>query len=308
MYESIKKSEDQLLMARAAWYYYFEDYTQQRISELMGISRAKVITLLERARQVGVVKFSLQADSSRRIGLERQVMSQYDLKDVFLTPPSRTLTNPRESVAQAAAMYIQRRLEPGGYINIGYGETTSRILNHLAATVEMPIHAVSLTGGVNYYLPNTRSNVFNARLHLAPTPLLLSTPEACESLYQEQGVVEITRMIPLSSMSVVGIGNMEDGATILQTGVLSRQEFDLLRMQGAVGDVLSHFIDKEGRPVSPDMEQRLVSTSLEKLSKLRNVIGVAAGPEKAEAVRAALLGGYLDVLITDEDLAEALIK
>ncbi len=308
MYESVKKSEDRLLMARAAWYYYFEDYTQQRISELMGISRAKVITLLERARQVGVVKFSLQADSSRRIGLEQNVMSQFGLKDVFLTPPSRTLVNPRESVAQAAAMYIQRRLEPGGYINIGYGETTSRILNHLAATAESPIHAVSLTGGVNYYLPNTRSSVFNARLHLAPTPLLLSTPEACESLYQEPGVMEITRMIPLSSMSVVGIGNMEEGATIVQNGVLSRQEFDLLRLQGAVGDVLSHFIDKEGNPVSPDMEQRLVSTSLEKVRTLRNVIGVAAGPEKVEAVRAVLLGGYLDVLITDEDLAEALIQ
>ncbi len=120
--------------------------------------------------------------------------------------------------------------------------------------------------------------------------------------------MEITRMIPLSSMSVVGIGNMEGGATIVQNGVLSRQEFDLLRMQGAVGDVLSHFIDKAGNPVSPDMEQRLVSTSLEKLRNLHNVIGVAAGTEKAEAVRAALLGGYLDVLITDEDLAEALIK
>lgn len=43
--------------------------------------------------------------------------------------------------------------------------------------------------------------------------------------------------------------------------VLSRREFDLSRTRGAAGDVLSHFIDQKGDPVSPDMERRLVSAS-----------------------------------------------
>ena len=38
------------------------------------------------------------------------------------------------------------------------------------------------------------------------------------------------------------------------------------------------------------------------------VIGVAAGESKVEAIHAALLGGYLDVLVTDEDTAQLLAE
>ena len=42
---------DRALMVKAAWYYYVEDYTQQKISDLLGVSRSKVVSLLETARQ-----------------------------------------------------------------------------------------------------------------------------------------------------------------------------------------------------------------------------------------------------------------
>ena len=44
------------------------------------------------------------------------------------------------------------------------------------------------------------------------------------------------------------------------------------------------------------------------LTELDNVIGVAGGARKAEAILAALRGGYLDVLITDEDTAKLLLE
>ena len=55
------------------------------------------------------------------------------------------------------------------------------------------------------------------------------------------------------------------------------------------------------------MEERLFSTPLETLKSLNNVIGISGGPQKVEAIRAALRGGYLDVLITDEETAMQLI-
>ena len=79
-------------------------------------------------------------------------------------------------------------------------------------------------------------------------------------------------------------------------------------MKGAVGDMLCHFIDRDGRLVPSDIEDRLISTSLETLRSLDNVIGVAAGENKAEAILAALRGGYLDILITDETTAAGILK
>ncbi len=303
-----KLDYEHILMVKAVWYYYIESYTQQNISKLLGVSRSKVISLLERARQTGVIQFNVRQESSRRMQVEQDMIARFGLSDAFIVPGASTLTSPNESIAQAAAMYILRRAEDNAFINMGYGDTTSRILNHLATAAESPLNVVSLTGGVNYYLPNTRSNVFNARLYLIPSPLLLSGGELRQSLRQEPDVEEIFRMIPLSSMSVVGIGSMNDQATIMKNGILNQNDFTFLKMQGAVGDVLSHFFDKNGDPISISLEDRLMSTPLEELRKLDNVIGVAGGVRKAEAILAALRGGYLDVLITDEDTAKLLLE
>ena len=296
------------LMIKAVWYYYIENYTQQNISHLLGVSRSKVIALLERARQTGIIQFNVQQDSGRRMEMERQLLTRYGLRDIFIVPGASTLASPNESIAQATAMYILRRAADNAFINMGYGDTTSRILNHLATAAQVPLNVVSLAGGVNYYLPNTNSNVFNARLYLIPSPLLLSGADLRDSLRREPDVEEIFRMIPLSSMSVVGIGCLSDRATIVKNGILNNNDFTFLKMQGAVGDVLSHFLDKNGQVVSHDLEGRLMSTPMDQLRTLENVIGAAGGPDKAEAILAVLRGGYLDVLITDEDTAQLLLE
>ncbi len=298
---------EETLIVKTAWYYYVENMTQQKISEKLGISRMRVIKLLEKARQNGVIQFKLRQDSAQRMRTEQQLAEQWNLKDAFIvpTPPDSGLLN--ETVALAGAMYIADRLPENAFINMGYGDTPSRILNHLATRTESPISVVSLTGGVSYYLPNAQSNVFNAKLFLIPAPLLVSSKEMNEALRSEPSVQEISRMVRLASMTVVGIGGMSDDATILKNGILSKNDFLYLSMQGAVGDILSHFIDKDGQPVRTGVEERLLSTSLENLRDMDNVIGVAAGASKLEAIRAVLTGGYLDVLITDEETAVQLI-
>lgn len=294
---------EEVLMIKTAWYYYLENITQQKISEMLGISRMRVIRLLEKARQLGVIQFKIRSESASRMQVEKALMEHYGLKDVFVIPTSPDSSETNESIAKAAAMYISDRLDGDNFLNIGYGDTPSRVLNNLATMMERPISCVSLTGGVNYYLPNTRSNVFNAKLYLLPAPLLASSKEMVRAMREEESVLEISRMVMLSTITVVGIGGMNDDATIVKSGIMNKNDFLYLKMQGAVGDVLSHFIDKDGNLVLTSIEDRLISTPLSTLKKLKNVIGVAAGPQKLDAIRAALRGQYLNVLITDEDTA-----
>lgn len=298
---------EEALMAKAAWYYYFQDMTQQQISDRLGISRIRVIRLLERARQTGMIQFSLRRGNEERLIVEKKLMETYGLEDVFVIPASVDPSQTNENIAEAASMYINERLHEGSVINIGYGDTPSRILNNLATTAEQTITCVSLTGGVSYYLPNARSNVFNARLHLIPAPLLASSKEMADAIRQESSVSEISRMITLAQLTVVGIGSMDSGATIFRSGILNSNDLLYLSMQGAKGDVLSHFVDENGKLIQSPIEERLIATSMEVLSQLHNVIGVAAGPVKAEAIRAVLKGGILDTLITDADTAEAIL-
>ncbi len=298
---------EETLTVKTAWYYYCENMTQQQISEKLGISRIRVIKLLDKAKHEGVIQFQIRQDGAQHMQLERKLAETWGLKDTFVvpTPPAGAQVN--ETIAKAAAMYIGNRITENCFINMGYGDTLSRILNHLASMNEFPISVVSLTGGVSYYLPNAQSHTFNAKLYLIPSPLLVSSGEMVEAMRQEPSVKEIYRMVKLASFTLVGIGGMGDTATVLANGILSKNDFLYLSMKGAVGDVLSHFIDKDGNLVPTEVENRLISTSLDTIRELDNVIGIAAGPSKVEAIRATLRGKYLDILITDEETAMKLV-
>lgn len=141
-----------------------------------------------------------------------------------------------------------------------------------------------------------------------PAPLIASSHEMAAAMRAETSVSDIIRMAELSSFTLVGIGAMHETATIVRSGVISQNEMLRLKMSGSVGDVLCHFVDEYGALVPSDIEDRLISTPLEQLRSMDNVVGLAAGTQKAEAIRAVLRGGYLDVLITDEPTASLLLK
>jgi DNA-binding transcriptional regulator LsrR (DeoR family) len=82
----------------------------------------------------------------------------------------------------------------------------------------------------------------------------------------------------------------------------------MLRERGAVGDVLVHFFDRQGQPVNTPLDDRVIGMSLEQLKRVRRSVGVAGGGRKHEAIRSALLGGLVNVLITDRFTAEALVQ
>ena len=300
---------EESLMVKAAWYYYFENMTQQAIADRLSISRMRVIKLLDAARQTGVIQFRLRSDGVGVMKQSQQLMDKYGLKDVFLIPEvAADETHPNESIARAGAMYIADRLGDDACVSVGYGDTLSRTINHLATMVQNPVTCISLTGGVSNYLPNTRSNVFNAKLYLMPAPLLASSPEMASAMREESSVSEVIRMTDLSSFTLVGIGALGENATIFHSGLLGPTDMFYLKMQHAVGDILGHFLDQDGNLIDTPIEQRLISTPLDKLKQMHNVIGLASGAEKIEAIRAVLRGGYLDILITDEATATMLLK
>ncbi len=299
---------EEILLYKIAYYYYVEEKTQQEIAELLSITRIRVIKLLEKARQTGVIQFKLRRNAEFNMEMEKRLIQTYQLQDVFIVPSPVGSDKTNDNVAKAASVYISDRLSENSLINMGYGDTSKRLLNYMAKVAEHTISCVSLTGGVSYYLPDTRSNVFNANLHLIPAPLLASSVEMAQAIRKENSVNEVFRMAHLASFTVVGIGGLHEKSTIFSTGTLNNNDLLFLKMKGAVGDILSHFIDKDGKLVDNSIEDRLIAQSLETLKTFPNVIGVAAGASKVNAISAALRGQYLDVLITDVDTAELLLE
>lgn len=296
------------LMIKIAWYYYMENMTQQAIADRLNITRMRVIKLLEKARQTGVVQFRISSSLDVRRELETKLMEKYHLKDCYTVPTNPNAAGTNDTIARAASIYIANHVRENSYINFGYGDTTSKTIEYLAQNLETAVSFVSLTGGVGYYLPKSDSNIFNAKLYLIPSPILMSSAQMANAIKEESSVQEVTNMISLASMTIVGIGGMDDSATIVKSSILNPSDFRLLAMKGAVGDVICHFIDKDGNLVDTEVDSRLVSVHLSTLKELENVIGVAAGRHKIPAMHAALTGGYLDILITDEETAGQLCR
>ena len=295
------------LATKAAWYYYMEDNTQAQIAEVMGVSRAKVIRLLEEARAQGIVQFSFRKNDSQRVSAEQLLIDRFGLKDAFVVPTPLDSSAINQSIAQGAAHYVSDHLREDGYLNIGYGDTVSRMLGFLAKNREESLNVVSLTGGVSYYLPSVGTTAYSMHLFLTPSPLVVSSRQVRDALLDEKSLQDVSTMTEHADMSVVGIGAAVEGATVLRNGILNEGELAVLKMQGAVGDVLNHFMDKDGTLIKTEIEDRVISTDLDKLRQLKNVVGVAGGKDKVSAIKAVLNGGYLNVLITDSDTAAELL-
>jgi len=90
-----------------------------------------------------------------------------------------------------------------------------------------------------------------------------------------------------------------------------------LRELGVVGEINYQPVDAEGRIVDkPELRalmHRVLSVEGGRLQELsrredRWVVAVAGGRSKAEAVRGALRGRFMNALVTDEDIAQAVLR
>ena len=105
----------------------------------------------------------------------------------------------------------------------------------------------------------------------------------------------------------MGIGTLDETAPLIRDHHISPRDRKRLLDAGAVGDMSTRFFNASGEPVHM-LDERLISIEWDTLQDIPLVIGMAAGLEKRAAILGALRAGMLDVLVTDESTARAVIK
>lgn len=298
---------DANLIEKVCWCYYVENLKQEDIAKRFGISRLKVVKLLELGRRNNIVTFQVNRKKGSRSELELALCKQYDLDDAYIVPTTLNEKDLSYVLAQALADYIKLRIAQDTVINIGYGKTISHFLNLLASKAEYSWSAVSLTGGVNCYLPDVTSEVFRTKLYLYPAPLLMSSKALTDEMQKQKDILWIKNLNSLATMSVVGLGGLNNDATVITNGLFDAQEFLYLKKKGAIGDILGHFINKDGQIVDEELDSRLISTSLDKLKSYPRTVGCAGGKNKIDIIKASMQAKFIKVLVSDEETVKALI-
>lgn len=299
------------LAVRAAWLYYEDGLTQAQIASRLFVSRQTVGRLLESARQQGIVRIELDSAYLGAMRLATRVKEAFSLADAIVVPTaigqlSRERTN--ERVAAALAAYARRHLHPGAVVGLSWGDSVARALSMLSEESLDGVQLVASTGSLSAIDEVlTRSPGVIRRLRMLPAPLLVSSPEVAATFREEGAVREILDLARRADLTLTGMGAATPGGSAVLAGVTTDAEVRAFAEQGAVGDMLGEWYDVEGRVVETDWSRRRLGVALDELRELDNVVGVAGGVEKVDAIRGAIAGGLIDALVTDEPTATALL-
>src|SRR5690606_6209484 len=103
-------------------------------------------------------------------------------------------------------------------------------------------------------------------------------------------------------------GVADASSVLVHSGYLTPDDVAELVRKGAVGDVLGRYIDANGNPVDPGLNERTVGMDLDRLRAAETAILVVSGEAKLPVTRAVVTSGLCSVLVTDETMARALLE
>lgn len=310
---------DYRLLAKVSELYYEQELSQREIADKLHLSRPKVSRLLSQAREEGIVQISIIGVAGGYTDLEAQLEKKYGLREVIIVEVDERDSQEAVSreVGNAAAAYLQRTHREGNIIGISWGTSLNAMANAMAPSDVPDTQVVQLIGGLGApeaevhatALCRRLAHLLNSKLTLIPTPGIVDSQEAKSILLTDRYVRAAWDLFPRLDVVFVGIGAPTPTSVLMRDGtILTSAELAHLEELGAVGDMALRFFDEQGKPVRSDIDERVLGISLDQLGKLDHVVGVAGGPQKLRAIRGALAGGWVNVLITDQLTAQSLLQ
>jgi deoxyribonucleoside regulator len=307
--------------------YYRQGQSQKDIAVALGVSAATVSRLLKRAFDDGLVRVEL--DLPRTQELETTLLQQFGLRDAVVVA-SGGRGDTREALGSAAALYFEKVGRDGMRVGLSCGFTLYQTIRHLRERRFRDLELFPLSGESTLKLvdlfPNTLVGMMAAKYrphvqaYALPVQHLISLHDIERErrrLLRDPDVRRIYEAAQEIDIALVGIGLIGEQtpgfcAAAEAYGVSVRR----LRQLGVVGEINYQPFDAQGgivdRPELRVLMRRILSVEGSRLQALsrrddRYVVAVAGGRAKVEAVRGALRGRFMNVLVTDEDCAAALL-
>jgi lsr operon transcriptional repressor len=313
-HEEVIAEDRTSVLASTAWFYYIDGLTQADIAERLLTSRATVGRMLQEARDTGIVRISIDPSTLATMGLSRTLCERFDLEDALVVPrrtgAGATISVNRR-IAIAAAGYLERYLKPGAVIGFGWGDTVMNVLFSIRHESLDGVTFASVAGGIDRYSREVfaqQGNGVQAHLQLIPAPLVVNSPATADALRQDTSVTRVLELSRTAVATITGIGGTGTTGTSVRAGLYSPSTITSIAELGGAGDMLGEWFDADGNVLRGATSDRRIGMDLQELRSMPHVIGIAAGTDKVTAIRAALRGGYLNALVTDEETAEQLLE
>ena len=295
--------------------FYIEGQSQVQIARALGLDASTVSRYLKRARDEGIVHVEIKKPRSLHGDLGLELAAAFSLRKAVVVG-GEPGTASAEAVAKAAADYVNSQLLNGMRLGLSWGRMLSSALHKLPTGTVSGLDVSLLHGGVGRGGPGIQGHELarhlaslhpHSRVHYLHAPVLVDSADIKEAMLRDRSIRAALESAASSQVALVGIGTLDETAPLIRDHHISPSDRKRLLDAGAVGDMSTRFFDAAGEPVHI-LDDRLIAIERAQLKNIGLVIGMAAGLEKRTAILGALRTGYLDVLITDESTARAMLK
>jgi DNA-binding transcriptional regulator LsrR (DeoR family) len=308
------------LLTKIARMYHEQGIRQPEIAERLHVSQSRVSRFLKEAVALGVVRTIVIAPSGVYPELEDAVRDRFGLADVVVADTveddESTLLS---SLGSAGAAYLETTLTASDRVGISSWSSTllATVDSMVPRTVRTADEIVQVIGGVGKpgvqvhatRLTDRFARVTGGTPRFLPAPGLVSSAAVREGLLADPYIADLAAAWKRLTVVLAGIGSLQPSSLLKDSGnAISPGEIEGLRQSGAVGDVCLRFFDAEGRLVESELNDRVVGIASDDLRAVPRTVGIAGGVRKFEAIRAAVRGRWIDVLITDLTTARRLAE
>ena len=316
--EKIDSFEDRLKI-KVSKLFFERRINKVEIGKHLKISRFRVARLLDDAINEGLVEIIIHENQNDFQKLEERIENKFNLKRVIVGESFGETNELIKKLGVNAANLLMEIVEDGDYIGIAWGTALNETLNSVPRKTNFKnIKVVQITGGLNQVPPEINaldltkriSEKLNAKSYLIYAPAILDDKKSMEILMNQPGIKKTIEVFSKTNIVLVGIGAVspKPSTYLYESGFINEDDFKSITSSNAVGDINTSFYDSKGKICSTSLDNRVIAMSHEQLKKVNYCIGVAGGKKKWEAIKAALVGKIINILVTDEDTARYLIR
>lgn len=305
---------DPHLLTLAARLSYEAGLTHREIAETLGVSRPTATRLISEARARGIVEITIHGPEQLFGDLERRAAEALGLAEVWLAPQiphdqDRTV----QAVATVGGRCIARHTKDAHTVAIGLSATVGRAVEQVPAMHAAGPDVAPLSGswgGPNLGLnpPEVARSLverIGGRSFNLPAPVLAPGAAEATGLRALPDVTETLAVARQADVALLGVGGYDWDKSPLGKAVTDAERSELLAA-GGVGDVSGRFFDAAGRAITASLDARVVGLTLDELRQAKTRVLIASGESKWDALKGALAGGLVTVLVTDTATVRAL--
>lgn len=305
------------LLSEVAAEYYELGMSEEEISRQLCISRTRISRLLTEARKKGIVKITINYELDRIYILEERLKERYNLSDVrVLNNRGKKADDIYKGVEKLAADYIWNCLKKDMVIGTSWGTTLSNVVQQIRY-VPFPVNIVQIMGAVPCKYPShTPQGVVSDLAHqldgsgnFLNVPLYIKDDLVRKALMEDANNRRVANQGRFSDMVLTSVSNMY---TIHEKDFWKQYLTDDLLQEvvdkGAVGSIFGRFYDSHGQEIDCLWNKRLVTPTFQQIKDIPNVVVIAYGEGKTDALEGALSGGLINSLIVDGRTAATILS